>query len=161
MTRVMGVDAGQSTGICVIEFAEGKAPQRLHVEQFETYRIDAARQVLWTAEEWEVDVIAAERFDLRPQEFVADLTTVYINAIIENAYYEQPETRALLVWQTPGQAKGLVSNQVLKNLDFWITGKPLGTPDADDARDAERHAVYYGVMGIHHDPTIEKGWPNT
>lgn len=43
----------------------------------------------------------------------------------------------------------------LKGHGFYVTGKLLGAPDADDARSAIAHAIAY-LRGIEHGPTLEE-----
>lgn len=151
----MAVDAGQSTGLCVVEFKPHKAPSLLYVNQFKKNITETVHFIGEMYTEHKVDVIVSEQFDLRPgNKFIADLTTVYINGGMM-AWFPQEKT----VWQTPAQAKGLVKNQALKNLKFWQTGSMVGEPDANDANDALRHAVYYGVTVLNHMETIHVGWP--
>ena len=57
--------------------------------------------------------------------------------------------KARIVWQTPGQAKGVITDKALKALGFWPTGKTVGCPDADDVRDAARHFYYYMIKTCH------------
>jgi hypothetical protein len=43
----------------------------------------------------------------------------------------------------------------LKDHGFYVTGKQLGTPDADDCRSAIAHAIAY-LRGIEHGPTLKE-----
>lgn len=101
-----------------------------------------------------------ERFDLRPgNKFLADLTPVKINSAIEYALLTETALRGVkAVAQTPAQAKGLASDKVLKALGWWPTGKTVGQPDADDARDALRHLVHYEVKTMRNRWVAEHGW---
>lgn len=160
MTRVLAIDAGESTGLAVVEFA-ASAPALLHLDQFIAPVTETIRQIERVMQHWHVDAVVAEQFDLRPgNQFTADLSTVYRNGALE--YMIESEGVRAVVWQTPAQAKGLVSDKVLKRFgpEFWPTGKTVGYKDANDARDALRHAIHYGVEVLSHFPTIEKGWPN-
>lgn len=151
----MSVDAGQSTGVAIIDYPEDKPMQVLHVDQFKGILDRTVDELVYLANEYRVNVIAIEQFDLRPgNKFLADLTTVEVNAVLKYVWgYDA------IVWQTPAQAKGQVNDLILKRLDLWLTGKDVGEKDADDVRDALRHNIYYAVNSLGHLPTIAEGWP--
>lgn len=46
-----------------------------------------------------------------------------------------------VVFQNPADAKSFTTNDFLRKLGLWITPAEVGAPDADDARDAARHAL--------------------
>lgn len=155
MTRVMAIDAGQSTGASIIDYHNGCLPSIVHVVQF---KLDV-QETAWHLNEllsgYQIEKIVVEQFDLRPNnKFLADLTTVEVNGALKALWGE-----GNIVWQTPAQAKGLISDAVLKNLGAWPTGKTVGQKDANDARDALRHNFRYGVEVLKHRKTIEAGWP--
>lgn len=160
MTRVLGIDAGESTGLAVVDFTQG-GTYASYVGQFTDGLVDTVSDIINATVSFIPDVVVIEQFDLRPgNKFLANLSTVYRNGALEYALATEVGTDP--VWQTPAQAKGLVSDAVLKRLGdrFWPTGKDVGQKDADDARDALRHAIHYAVVTLKHRPTIEKGWPN-
>lgn len=159
MTRVLAIDAGESTGLAVVDFTE-TGPELVSLSQF----IDGVTDTMFVICDLIVEVmpdrVIAEQFDLRPgNKFTADLSTVYRNGALE--YMLATEFSMEPVWQTPGQAKGLVTDKALKRFgsEFWPTGKTVGYKDANDARDALRHALRYGVEVLEHMPTTKKGWP--
>lgn len=159
MTRVLAIDAGESTGLAVVEFAAAD-PVLLLLLQFEGGITETTRIIASAITTLDVQTVVAEQFDLRPgNQFTADLSTVYRNGALE--YMIEHENDGEVFWQTPGQAKGLVTDKVLKRFgsEFWPTGKTVGYKDANDARDALRHALRYGVEVLEHMPTIRKGWP--
>ena len=154
MTRVLAVDAGQSTGLAVVDFPDGHPPEVRHMVQFVVGVAASVTLIGTISSEERPDVLIAEQFDLRPHNtFVADLTPVEINGALKYVFGDS------IVWQTPAQAKGLVKDQVLKNLGMWPTGKTVGQEDANDARDALRHAIHYGATVLKHQPTLQLGWP--
>lgn len=160
MTRVLGIDAGESTGLAVVGF-EPNGTALWHLEQFVGDVTQTMRRVAAVIRAMDVGIVVAEQFDLRPgNKFLADLSTVYRNGALE--YMIEQEFGGEVFWQTPAQAKGLVSDTVLKRIgpEFWPTGKTVGQKDANDARDAIRHAIHYGVEVLQHLPTTKKGWPN-
>lgn len=161
---VMGVDAGKSTGWAVLDFdfLEDEPAQLVQWGLFKDTHAKTAKRLYSIILSIWPDVVAVERFDLRPNQFVANLDTVYINGALE--YLNEVDSLPKLVWQTPGQAKGLIpdkgagKNRALKRLGLYPAGQDVGQPDANDVRDAIRHALFYGVTVLKHRPTIEKGW---
>lgn len=146
--RVYAIDAGVSTGyICAELPREGKGTwgneKILGYGQFkeESYKTTARRLIdMYTG--WQPDVVVIEQFDLRPQNnFVADLTPVKVNAILD---YSLPG----IDWQTPAQAKSVITDGHLQALGFWPTGKDVAEPDADDVRDSARHLYYYLIKTL-------------
>jgi len=159
MTRVLAIDAGESTGLAVVDFTES-GPELRYLSQFVDDVYGTTITVYKRIEEYIIGTVVIEQFDLRPgNQFTADLSTVYRNGALE--FMLRDEYGISPVWQTPAQAKGLVSDAVLKRFgpEFWPTGKTVGYKDANDARDALRHALRYGVEVLEHMPTIKKGWP--
>lgn len=146
--RVYAIDAGVSTGyVCAELPRDGKGTwgdeKILGYGQFkaESYR-DTASRLIEQYNTWQPDVVVVEQFDLRPQNnFVADLTPVKVNAVL--GYY-LPQ----IVWQTPAQAKSVITDKHLKALSFWPTGKDVNEPDADDVRDSARHLYYYLIKTL-------------
>lgn len=155
----MAIDAGDMTGIAVVDFVDS-GPKVLYLAQFPAPVVNTTYSVKYIYSVNRPDAVIIEQFNLRPgNQFVADLSTVYRNGAIEFMLHDYFEVAP--VWQTPAQAKGLVSDTVLKRLGeaFWPTGRTVGQKDANDARDALRHAVFYAVEVLNHRPTIELGWP--
>jgi hypothetical protein len=60
-----------------------------------------------------------------------------IGAVIELA----ARYRVPLVFQSPADAKSFTTNDFLRKLELWVTPTEVGAPDADDVRDAARHAL--------------------
>lgn len=146
--RVYAIDAGVSTGyVCAELPSEGQGTWGnetiLGYGQFkaESYKA-TARRLLDQYTSWRPDVVVVEQFDLRPQnKFVADLTPVKVNAILD---FYLPRIN----WQTPAQAKSVITDRHLRGLGFWPTGKEVGEPDADDVRDSARHLYYYLIKTL-------------
>lgn len=46
-----------------------------------------------------------------------------------------------VVLQSPADAKGFTTNDFLRKLGLWVTPSEVDAPDADDVRDAARHAL--------------------
>lgn len=150
--RILAVDAGVSTG-----WVLGEQPSNPHDEGSEILDFGQFKHDHWedtvtellTKFTSEPTTLVVEQFDLRPNnKFRADLTTVKVNSTLSYcATAWNPKAR--IVWQTPGQAKGVITDKALKVLGFWPTGKTVGCPDADDVRDAARHFYYYVIKTCH------------
>lgn len=143
--KILAYDPGVSTGWVIAE-TSGTDLEVLDFGQFVfANHVDTVRalatlvQMNGYTDEYE---IVAERFDLRPgNKFMADLTPVKVNAAM-NLLFDG------IIYQTPAQAKALVTDRALKNLGFWPTGKTVGQPDANDVRDAARHLFYYATAKL-------------
>lgn len=150
--RILAVDAGVSTGWVLGQqpsdpYDEGS--EILDFGQFRSEHWEETVTELLTKLTSEPTTLVIEQFDLRPNnKFRADLTTVKVNSTLSYcATAWNPKAR--IIWQTPGQAKGVITDKALKALGFWPTGKHVGCPDADDVRDAARHFYYYSIKTCH------------
>ena len=106
------------------------------------------------------DVIVLERFDLRPHnKFIADLSPVEINSVIQfwNSFCNPKP--ALVHLTTPAQHKALVTNEVLKRLGWYIMPRQVQQKDANDVRDAFRLLVHHLVECEHDKEFTLVGWP--
>ena len=158
--RITAIDPGISTGWVVANY-EGGVPEIVEYgqERFDG-PIEATRFIISRLLPDTTDVLILEQFDLRPQnKFTAELSPVEINAILKYWVEYLGDSRIQLVFTTPAQHKGLVTNEVLKNIGWYVMPKQVGQKDADDARDAFRLLTHYIV-------TVEKdkeftlcGWP--
>lgn len=137
--HVVGVDPGSSTGC-------------LHLRDHEVWdfwqaeHTDAARRLrddLRTARALDGDasiVIACERYQssggprARTHQPIAQQVIGQVRALAD-------EYRCEFTLQTPADAKHFASNARLRTLDLLWTGRDVGWPDANDLRDATRHAL--------------------
>ena len=150
--RILAVDAGVSTGWVLGEQPSNPYDEGSEILDFGQFKHDHWEDTvteLLTKFTSEPTTLVIEQFDLRPNnKFRADLTTVKVNSALSYcATAWNPKAR--IVWQTPGQAKGVIPDRALKALGFWPTGKTVGCPDADDVRDAARHFYYYVIKTCH------------
>ena len=154
-STVISIDPGVSTGVVVAQVRDGGEVEILHFDQFICdNHIGTAEILIRLIDQHPGAHIVSEQFDLRPgNKFNADLTPVKVNAILD---YKYP---GCTTYQTPAQAKGLVKDQALKNLGWWLTGKDVNYKDANDVRDAFRHLVYYLVHEDKNKWTLDGGWP--
>src|SRR5690606_1503579 len=65
-TRVMSIDAGQSTGVAIIDYPDNGPMQVVHLDQFVGSLSPTVEELLWLNFSYQPGVVAAERFDLRP-----------------------------------------------------------------------------------------------
>ena len=146
MPRVLAIDPGISTGYVLAE-VEDDYVTIIGYGQFKNSATGTAKWGAYTMSTYAIDVLVLEKFDLRPQnKFLADLTPVKINAILEYVVNTDSDLAVDIVYQTPAQAKTLITDAALKKLGFWPTGKDVAQPDADDVRDAARHLYRYLIM---------------
>lgn len=153
MTTLISLDPGMSTGICIGTYSDTAPWIRKAVFQvggglpgfLEWYRSglpDFKKDAVWVS----------EKFILRANDFVADLTAVRIEAALE--------TLGIKAHYQLRTAKALIPDHTLKRLDLWLTGKDVMAPDANDANDATRHALVYMRTHLRHQPTISAYWPD-
>lgn len=95
-------------------------------------------------ENFKIDKIVCESFNLREGIYGADLTPTYIIGALEALY---PVTE--IIYQEP-KLKPLCDDDRLKKLGLYIPGKP-------HMMDAVRHGIIY-LRNAKHLPTLEKGW---
>lgn len=143
---VLAYDPGVSTGWAYALIVDGPRGQDVDVLQVGQGKygshVDTARFLASLVEGLRPERVVAERFDLRPgNKFLADLTPVKVNAIVDYLVGD-------VTYQTPAQAKTFCPDARLKHLGYWPTGRTVGCPDADDARDALRHLVRFCAVGL-------------
>src|SRR5690625_7410335 len=105
MTRVLAIDAGESTGVAAVDFTE-TGPELRYLSQFIADNVNTVLEIHDLIVDFQPVAVIAEQFDLRPgNKFTADLSTVYRNGALEYMLATEFATEAF--WQTPAQAKGL------------------------------------------------------
>lgn len=148
LTRVVAIDPGLTVGIVVAEvFADDLDILYYNQVRFEDFA-EASRYVLEVIRNHDAGDthVVAERFDLRPgNNFLPELTPVKVNAVLE--FNLGPGN---ITYQTPAQAKRVVTNPMLKQLGYYdaLMGSKFGQPDANDVRDAFRHLIYYSLTKL-------------
>ena len=156
---IVGIDPGVTTGWVVADYTEGM-PSIIEYgqETFEGY-LEACEFITCRLLP-KADVIVLERFDLRPHnKFIADLSPVEINSVIQfwNSFYKTKP--ALVYLTTPAQHKALVTNEVLKRLGWYIMPRQVQQKDANDVRDAFRLLTHHLVEREHDREFTLVGWP--
>lgn len=153
---VIGVDPGQTTGICDMLFTEDDV-ELLETDQWDepsdVWKLLRARAHKYRKAGYRV-VLVVEQFDKRPGVVAPDFTPKFINRdISENL------TDFDIKWQIPAAAKNLVkpgtragTGDHLLRFGWWKSKSP-------HSNDATRHVIVYGVDSLRHMPLILKGWP--
>jgi hypothetical protein len=134
---VIGVDPGKSTGLFALR--DGKKAVVIQGEAGEVLR--RLEDLLSGADpDLAIDaaLIAMERFvgGSSRHSRQTDAQQV-VGAVIDlAARYGVP-----IVFQNPADAKSFTTNDFLRKLGLWVTPSEVNAPDADDVRDAARHAL--------------------
>lgn len=139
----IGIDPGKSCGLAVLE--DGRL---LAVKQ------DSASSCMNTLEEYlqqyagrsDVDIeIGIERFTITPQtgrrtqQSSALEITGMVDMLAERYGVE-------VVRQTISDVKRFAADPLLRKLGLWVKSSDVDASDADDAKDAVRHALYRFAM---------------
>ena len=100
-STIFAYDPGVSTG-WVLGVVDGDDVETVEYDQFicldHTNTAFSLKGAIWC---YKPDVVVGERFNLRPHnQFLANLTPVKVNAIMDYIYDKRP-----IVYQTPTQAK--------------------------------------------------------
>lgn len=155
---IYAVDPGKSSGVAIATY-DVTVDEDLFVTDViqVTYPVNELVECLVKDVRKELEMglhdtvhVVTERYVVRMgSKFQPDLTPVKFQAALDYALADLAnDPRLILSTQLPSQAKALITNDALKRLGYYLTGKDVGQPDADDARDALRHLVYYGVKTL-------------
>jgi hypothetical protein len=141
---ILSLDPGGTTGYAIILVSEDTELEVLKVGQIKN-SLKGFLDFHWDVlDDWKIDKIVCESFNLREGIYGADLSAVYIIGALE-ALYPAVEIN----YQEPA-LKPLCDNDRLKRLGLYIPGK-------EHAMDAVRHGVIH-LRNSKHMPTLEKGW---
>ena len=144
-TLILGIDPGGKTGVAVYNIRTLEVDYRDEVsggtEGFAAWFKESK------AEQFE-DIVC-ESFQLDDRTAKPDLTPVEIIGHLKSL-------DAVTKFQTPAQAKSLITNAVLKRAGLY---PPYGQVKGGHSTDALRHALYYVVTTLKHRPTLELLWP--
>jgi hypothetical protein len=141
---ILSLDPGGTTGYAIIEVSEDTELEVLKIGQIKN-SLKGFLDFHWDVlDDWKIDKIVCESFNLREGIYGADLSAVYIIGALE-ALYPTIEIN----YQEPA-LKPLCDNDRLKRLGLYIPGK-------EHAMDAVRHGVIH-LRNLKHMPTLEKGW---
>jgi hypothetical protein len=176
VTYLVTFDPGMSTGITLGEYHEFTAYKRIDFWQVEGGL--PALRMWWGPAPWpqasplEHDGITyvCEKFVPlpAPRTFkTAELEPIRIEGAIEdrldgNVIWQRASAMVLAqgdAHRQPTKAKQAAarkraSDDVLRDMGLWTTGKQVGCKDANDVNSAQKHAIAY-LRAIKHGPTIE------
>ena len=138
---VLGVDPGKTTGLALVRWTDtGTAPLSVEQTNWEA-AADTCRNLLLTYGDVVPFVVACERYTITMQTLkkTRQLEALYcIGGLITAVrWYGGVACRGLHV-QTPGDAKGVVTDALLRKLGWYDM-----TVGMDHARDALRHATLW------------------
>lgn len=141
MSIILAIDPGKRTGIAVIVYTEGTAPQIAFTE--EVYDGLKGFQTWW--DEWrpDYDTLVVENFIPREGVRGIDYTPLHIIGWLSQF---NP------ILQSPAGRKKAVPDNALKRLGLYLPGEPNR-----NAREAVRHAVWW-LKNQGHKPTIRKAF---
>lgn len=145
MKTALCLDPGGTTGVAMLAYDD------------EEYRVLKTWQIKnglhgfldfhWDElEDWDIDQIICESFDLREGVYGADLSPVYIIGALEALY---PKGVCEIVYQKPSQ-KPLCGDERLRKLELYESGRP-------HANDAVRHGIIY-LRNKKHKSVLREGW---
>lgn len=153
MGSVLGIDPGGKTGIAIYDLTTLSVIYRDEVEGgIEGF-------IKWWNIMWgtpddsvvdEVEDVVCEKFTLDGRTPNPDLTPKEIEGFLKGTDVHVDR------FQTPAQAKALITNTVLKRAGLY---PPHGQVKGGHSTDALRHALYYAVNTLKHRPTQELLWP--
>lgn len=131
---VIGVDPGKSSGI----FALRDGRRHLAYQGTTDFFLVLEGLLQEAARELADVLVAMERFNQgsRRHTHQADAQRAIGTVLALAARYGAP-----VVLQSPADAKAFMSNDRLRELDLWVVPAEVDAPDADDVRDAARHAL--------------------
>lgn len=145
MTLVLGIDPGGATGLCTYDTDSPLTPALMEVGP-------GVRGFVgwWQSSERfaHYDAVVCESFRLDDRTKKPDLTPVEIIGFLKGVGVP-------VIFQTPGQAKSLITNAVLKRAGLY---PKRGSVGGGHTTDALRHALYY-LVNRKHRPTVELLWP--
>lgn len=169
MTYLLSVDPGGLSGISFGRYSETKPYERTHFwaiqnglegfcqwvkyhffPDFYSNKLDFFQaDGLTSINMWSNFKIVSERFVLRSNQFVADITPARIEGAMM-AFGLDP------IYQLRSD-KALVPDKILKDNGLWVTGKQCNWKDGRDVNDSTIHALAF-LKKQKHVPTIEKYW---
>lgn len=136
---VIAIDPGETIGWAVL--AKGTIIRWGQIKPVAHKRPDLQRASLLVklASRYNSPVLVMERFNLyahkRKSQTNSSFPTVEVIGVIK---HEAQKLKLPVREQSASQAKGLVPDKRLRELDFWLPGQR-------HARDAIRHALYYAL----------------
>lgn len=169
MTSILWFDPGVSTGIQYGVFTENDPYEMRKIWQI-TNGVTGLRKWLHGGENTlflHSDYVGAEKWIPRPMEggshtlestlpLVLEGVLIEAEVIPEDGYW-QPATAQTLAtggMATPAARRKQTDN-LLREKGYWLTGKDVGAPDANDVNSTTRHILHFLCRTLKHKPTIE------
>lgn len=149
MSRVVGIDPGQTTGVCHLYVPDDGPAEILEMEEYEGGVIGLSRK-LWL-HTLNADTIVCEAFNLDGRTPKPDLAPVEIIGWLKVWGGDRH-----VIFQTNTQGKHLMTNEVLKRAGYY---PKRGEVRGGHGVDSMRHALNYVVKTLKHRPTSEKLFP--
>ena len=147
MPNILGIDPGGKTGIAML-----REKGTVTFNDLEYVEIEGGYSgfVNWWEDNWkwlgfdvhgEWDIIV-ERFELRKQDFVADITPKEIIGMLK--YWARIHDRELF-WAMAGAHKGLVTDEALKRAGLY---PPRGQVKGGHSTDGMRLCAYHRIKNL-------------
>lgn len=146
MKSVLALDPGYATGIATGHFDDNTP---LQLEDAIIVPYEMWPEVWLAMSEEHFDHVTSESFDLKDNDFKADLTPVKIEGTLDLLFGDQVVYRDRTL-------KSQVSDQLLKDIGWWKTGKDVMWEDGRDANDAIIHLLGYVAFNLKHRPTLRE-----
>jgi hypothetical protein len=170
VTSILWFDPGVMTGIQYGVFTDSDAYEMRKVWQVPG-GVGGLRRFLHGGENslfLHADIIGCEKwipFSLEGMSHTLESTLplvlegVLVEAEIMPEYPDgnwQPATAQTLVHGSSPQRSRKLTNQLLEDKGYWMTGSMIGADDANDVNSTTRHILHYMTRTLKHTPTIEK-----
>jgi hypothetical protein len=149
---ITAVDPGGTTGVCLYGTDKPLEPELLELPN----------GVMGVSDWWRndrplcADAIVMESFRLDGRTEKPDLSPVEIIGWAKVKFSAQKFGGQYIYFQTPAQAKSIITNDVLKRAGLY---PKRGNVKGGHGIDALRHALYYLAVTVKHRETIELLWP--
>lgn len=176
MTYLLSIDPGMSTGIVLGRFEDNTEYERLEFWQVEgglpglrawlDIHFNETDSGWWkfrdifpyVIESYEVTIVCEKFIPWpAPRSFkLNELEPIRIEGVIEDRFDPevvwQPATAMVLAGGDTKPQRKRNSDDVLRRMGLWTTGKDVGMKDSNDVNSAQKHAIAY-LKNIGHEPT--------
>ena len=126
MIRILAIDPGKASGICLFEYKAGEEPKLISTGEYQMKEYaQPIRLALASALEDKVQIlVVCERFIINAQtvrntQAPYSLEMIGVAKQIMLDYGIDPDA---LIFQSPADAKAMFPNPALKKLDYWFVG---------------------------------------
>lgn len=147
MSRIITLDPGKITGVATGWFSDVDPLTVRSVHAIEYSKI--VTPAWWDWVDGQFDVVVSEKFELRNNDFAADLHPVRIEGMMDLMLPYR------VVYRSPA-LKSQVKDDILKEHGLWKTGKDVDWEDGRDVNDALIHMIGHVAFTMKHVPTLRK-----